>query len=133
MPDLSLTFRGYDDAGTGPAQAVVTKTSGQLIRIAEAVPANQTNYAVACAFAVAKLVAVYATWINADGTATPVLLETNSGGSPQESLTLKGGGFPLAWNSDAPTAVPFAGNVTGLFVTNTTAGTLYFAALVDPT
>lgn len=133
MPDLSLTFRGYDDAGTGPAGVTSTKTSGQIVRISEAVPANQTNYAVSLAFTVAKLVAVYVAWANDDGTAATALVETNSGSAAQESFTLRGGGPPVQWNADFPTAVPFAGNVTGLYVTNTTAGRLSVLALVDPT
>ena len=67
MPSLSLTFQGYDDAGLGPASVTSTVTSGQLIRISESVPASQTNLAVACAFTLAKLKAIYISFVNDDG------------------------------------------------------------------
>lgn len=119
---------GVSDLGSTP----LTVTSGSLVKISEDIPANQTNLPVACAFANAKLKALF---IIATAAMT-VYTNDVSGGSPQETIHLIAN-VPYCWalggsciGSDAS---PLAGNVTGLYVTNTTAGTLDVRAVVDPT
>ncbi len=49
-----------------------------------------------------------------------VTIKTNSSGSPSDTISLAAN-MPLVWNTDTPTAIPLAGNVTKIFVTNATA------------
>lgn len=46
-----------------------------------------------------------------------VTLKTNSSGSPQDTINIKAG-VPIAWNINSFHSIPFAGNVTKLFFTN---------------
>jgi hypothetical protein len=48
-----------------------------------------------------------------------VVIRTNSIGSPQETISLVAG-KPLTWDTDESRAVPFAGNITALYLTNAT-------------
>ncbi len=49
-----------------------------------------------------------------------VTIKTNSSGSPSDTISLAAN-MPLIWNTDSPVAIPLAGNVTKVFVTNATA------------
>lgn len=49
-----------------------------------------------------------------------VTIKTNSSGSPSDTISLAAG-MPLVWNTDVPTAIPLAGPVSKIFVTNATA------------
>lgn len=113
-----------------------TVSSGQEILINESVPANQTNLQFALAFTNAKLQSFFAY------SDVAMSLHTNeaSTGTPQDKIFLLAG-VPYMWSLTASflgevgdsAASPFDGNVTALFVTNTTAGTLVIVAVVDPT
>ncbi len=120
-------------SSVGTAEAV---TSGANVFISEDIPANQTNLPVAFAFANAKLKSFVA------HATVDMSVHTNeaSSGTPQEKLFLKAG-KPYIWSLTESflgevgdsAASPFDGDVTSLFVTNTTAGTLTISAIVDPT
>jgi hypothetical protein len=122
--------------GSTTIRASETVSSGSEIAISEAISANQTNQLVALAFANAKLKSIY---IHSDVTMS---LHTNeaSTGTPQDKIFLVAGsaykwsltGSFLGEVGDSA-ASPFDGNVTALYVTNTTAGTLTIRGLVDPT
>lgn len=49
-----------------------------------------------------------------------VTIKTNSSGSPSDTISLAAN-MPLVWNTDSPVAIPLAGNVTKVYVTNATA------------
>lgn len=111
-------------------------TAGGNPYVSEAIPANQTNLAVAFAFTNAKLKSFAA---HSDQDCTIYTNEASSG-APQEKIVLKAGltyewsltGSFLGEVADSA-ASPFDGDVTSLFVTNTTACTLTVSAIVDPT
>jgi len=112
------------------------ETFGSGPRIDEAIPANQTNLAVAFAFANAKLKR-FTAWSDVNMT---VYTNEASSGTPQEKIVLIANkryhwSLTESFLGEAgdSAASPFDGDVTGLFVTNTTAGTLRIRALVDPT
>ncbi len=118
--------QNYNDGTTNLSNAVAV-TSGAAGSISEAIPSNQTDLATAWAFTKTKLKAIY---IVSDVAMT---LETNSGSAPADTITLTAN-VPVVWDSTQTfIANPFAGNVTSLFVTNTTAGTLTIRWVYDPT
>ena len=133
---ISHTFVHEHNDGASNIRGTETVTSGSQINISEAIPSSQTNLAVACAFANAKLksFAAHAT------VAMTVYTNQASTGTPQEQINLIAGQW-YTWTLTgsylgavaAAAASPFAGDVTGLYVTNTTAGTLTIRAVVDPT
>jgi len=51
-----------------------------------------------------------------------VTIETNSSSAPQETFTLAAG-VPVLWYTGCGYAVPFAGDVTKIYVTNASGGT----------
>lgn len=53
----------------------------------------------------------------------PMTIKTNSSSAPRETITLAAG-VPLQWDAQSGLACPFAGAVTGLFVTCTNAARL---------
>lgn len=114
-----------------------TTESGQVIYISEAVPSNQTNLEFGSfAFLNSKLKA-FAIHATQD---CSVFTNEASTGTPQEKFYLKAG-KSYVWSLTqsfldevgASAASPFDGDVTKLFVTNTTALTLTVMAVVDPT
>jgi len=117
-------------SGTTPISGSETLSWGSGPQISELIPSNQTNLAVAFAFTNSKLKAI------AMSSDVNMTVKTNDGSSPQETITLVAG-IPYIWTLTGSyigsAASPFGGNVTGLYVTNTTSGTLTVAALVDPT
>lgn len=79
------------------------------------VAASSTNVEIDWTVTVANLKSIA---INCD---QPVTIKTNSSGSPQETITLIAGQV-MIWTlaTDGAGHVPFAGDVTKLFVTNVT-------------
>jgi hypothetical protein len=63
-----------------------------------------------------------------------ITLETNDGGSPQETVSLLAN-VPLVWTHDSYHACPFSGDVTGFYFTNASgsAANVTCAHLQDPT
>lgn len=89
--------------------------------------ANQTDALIAFNIDVSQLQALY---IYADADVT---IETNSGSSPGNTLSIDGGN-PLVWVKDSGLANPLTVDVTALYATNTTALTVFkIYALVDAT
>lgn len=128
MPTLTITHEINDGAST--TRLTETITAGLMPVLSEAIPANQTNLEVHLEFLNAKLKG-FIIWSD-----VAMTIETNDGGSPQETITLVANS-PYYWNLAGSrmgsAASPFAGDVTSIFVTNTTAGTLNIRPVVDPT
>lgn len=122
-----LTLNYHD--GTEDIFKTETFAYGGAITIDESIPANQTDLLVNCAFTIAKLKSFF---MVADVAMT---VKTNSSGAPQETFTLVAD-EPVLW-TEKLTGVAvgelFGGNVTALYVTNTTTGTLRIRGTYDPT
>lgn len=58
----------------------------------------------------------------------PLTIKTNSPTTPQDTIVLAAG-VPLQWDSQSGLACPFAGAVTGLYITNTNAARLQVKVL----
>jgi hypothetical protein len=101
----------WQSGGGGFISKSVTLTGIEENNRDQSVAASTTNLLVPLAFVVADLQSIY---IFSDQDLT---LKTNSSGSPQETITLKAN-KPLAWYKDCGLPVPFAGDVTALYVTN---------------
>ena len=63
-----------------------------------------------------------------------VLLETNSGSTPTNTLSLLAG-VPYLWNTDSYDTFKLTGDVTSIFITNSSgaAARIQLDAVVDPT
>lgn len=128
MAVQSLTLNhGYSGGGGGQTKNVI-KTAGSLVATDETVAIAANNFLVGVSIDVSELEAIY---INSTQDLT---LETNSGGSPQETIALKAN-VPLAWFANGYFAVPFAGDVTGFYFTNGSgvAADVTIRILQDPT
>lgn len=91
---------------------------GQVATVADAednrdivVPPSTSNFAVALTLAFASLKSLF---ILSD---QDVLLETNSGSAPDDTISLKAG-VPFTWVASGGAANPFDANITSLFLTN---------------
>ncbi len=123
---LARTWRDGTDVLGGGA---TTHSAAALAEVlAESIPENSTDLQVDIAFPKATLVVLYML-ATADMT-----IETNNSGTPDDTINLKANA-PLIWvAADAYHANPVNNaDVTKVYVTNTTAGTLDIRALYDPT
>jgi hypothetical protein len=104
-------------------------TAGQLISIEEAIPDSSTDLLVALSVDVSQIRGVY---IESD---QALLLETNDGSSPDDTLTLVAG-IPYVWYTSKYDALFCIGDdITALYVTNASGETanLKIKLLIDPT
>lgn len=126
----TMTLKRGVTAGGVTLEKTQDLSSGQLIVLSEPIPANQTDLEIAFAVAAAKLKGIY---ILSDVAMT---IQTNDGTTPDDTITLIAG-QPYQWGLGGSVigsdASPLSADVTSIFVTNTTAGTLDIRALVDPT
>lgn len=118
--------RGCRDSSgvTIQSQESITATSERNLDVA--VTHSTTNVSIAYAATVANLKSVS---ISCD---IGLTIKTNSSGSPQETITLiPGQNFIWTLLTDGAGKIPFAGDVTGIFVTAGTGadGTLKIRAL----
>jgi hypothetical protein len=102
-------------SGTTTLLGTVTISTEVENNVSVSVPASTTNQQAALAFTVADVEMVY---MISDVTVT---LKTNSSGSPQETITLTAA-KPVIWYTGCGLTIPFAGNVTTIYLTNATAG-----------
>ena len=91
-----------------------------------AVPANQTNMLVALVIDVSQLKSIVIK------SSVDMTLEFNNSTTGVPTINLKAG-VPYIWNTDSYDSLLLSADVTALYVTNTTAGTLELSAIVDPT
>lgn len=128
--DLSYSY-GWS-GGAAPkvidAAAVSPNTS---IEVDVTVAANQTNHAVTVPLTIANLKAIL---IDSD---QPVVIKTNSTGSPDDTFSLDGVA-PLFWVRGSAVsataqliAQPFSANVATFYVTTTAAATIRIRAALD--
>lgn len=117
--------RTYND-GAEVLTKNITVTSGATVAIDESISANQTNLLVALNIDVSQLKSLFIL------TDVAMTLKTNSSGSPDDTISMVAN-VPLEWKNDGYHTCPLTVDVTGLYVTNTTAGTLKIRGLVDPT
>jgi hypothetical protein len=75
------------------------------------VPGLTTNQAVALTLTISEIRSMVM-WSN-----EAVTIKTNSSGSPQDTFALVAG-KPLMWDTDTWFPIPFLGNVTEMFITN---------------
>ncbi len=120
----SLSLTSTNEARQVASIAGTTLTGSQEINITKLVAAAQTNLLIPISFPVASVLSVV---IVADGNCT---LKTNSSGSPQETLNITAN-VPLVWQYQSGSTVPFAGNVTAMYITNTPAVNLRIRILLS--
>jgi hypothetical protein len=110
----SITLTSYDDQSR-TYSLVGTQISGNReIGVSQAVIAAQTNLLIPMSYLVANLKSIF---ILSDQNCT---IKTNSSGSPQETITLVAN-VPFVWQYQSGVTVPFAGDVTAWYITNTPA------------
>src|SRR5437660_12486493 len=114
--------------GVGSLGFAQTFSAGAEVNIDEDIPANQTDLLVNFAATRANIQSFI---IVADQAMT---VKTNSSGSPGQTFTLVANA-PQIWCSTLGVArnTFFAADITKLYVTNVTAGTLKVRCCVDPT
>ena len=123
---VSYTFTRAVNDGVAPISKADVVTSGANQDVDEAIPANQTSLPLAFAFTKTKLQGIYMV----SDQACTVKTNTTTG---TDTISLLAN-MPYMWTiSDSYFANPFAGNVTGLYITNVTACTLRIRSIVDPT
>jgi hypothetical protein len=106
------------DAGGSPLTASYNEAGTTEIIVDQVIAASQTDLLVAMVFTTASLQAIE---ILADSNMT---LETNSGGAPANTISLKAG-IPFLWSkSPGYFANPFTVDVTAWYITNTASGRL---------
>lgn len=123
--NLTLSWQSGEGASISKK---VSATGGQEINISESVPDSSTDLQITCNVDVSALKSLY---IVSDKDMT---LETNSGSTPTDTLSLKAG-VPIVWESNMGTTNPLTADVTALFATTGAVGAaiLDFKALQDPT
>ena len=124
---VSYIFTNSVRIGNNTISYSVTKTADGQYVYDGSLSANQTDALIAASIDVSQMVGLYF-YSDADLT-----IQTNSGGSPADTITLDGG-TPLVWIKDQGTANPLTTDVTALYLTNTTACTVIkLYVLVDLT
>jgi hypothetical protein len=104
----------------------VTIAGGLNVGINEAIPASQTDLEITFPLDVSAVLAFFAICDQ------DIVIETNDGGSPVDTITLTAG-VPYWWRVGSAEAFALGTDVTSIFVTNTNAGTLKIQAILDPT
>jgi hypothetical protein len=114
--------------GNASLQQSQSKSAGAELNIEESIPNASTDLQVACAFDVSKVESIM---ILSDQNVT---LETNSGGSPANTINLLAN-VPYVWQKATYLANLFTTNVTSWFLTNSSGAnaTLKARILTDPT
>lgn len=118
----------YTGNGTAVTSAIISKTADADAGFDNTIADGTTNGEVDVAFTVSGLAMCILTSDRA------VTVKTNSTGSPQETINLAAGA-PLIYYSGGPWAIPFAGAVTKMYISNASGGAAHvqFRALYDST
>lgn len=119
---LGWTWNDGQNSLSGTSQQTSEQTHNTDVTVA----ANTTDFGVDIAFNYADLKSFFML------SSTDLTLETNSGSSPGNTLTLKAG-VPYVWQYGGYGSNPFSVNVTRFFLTNGTAGaaTVQIRMLLD--
>ena len=114
---------------SSPAAKTVTLEGSSEINIEETVPADSTDLQINAAIDYSALKSLYICATGGDLT-----LETNSGDTPDDTLTLSDG-VPLVWYTGCGHANPFSADVAKFYATEgaSVEVTLAIRALMDAT
>lgn len=123
MPSITITEQS---AGSLTISNANTLTGSGRIVVEETIAASQTNKLVAFALDVSACKAFF---ISAD---QDVLLETNDGGAPDDTISLKSG-IPYVWYTNKYDAFQLTVDVTALYFTTTPETTVKIEAVYDAT
>lgn len=119
---FSPSVTGLSGSLSGTPQ---TFTGGKVVILSETLPIG-TDTLVALVLDVSQ---VKSAFIMAS---TATLLETNSGSSPAQTLSLAAG-IPYIWNTNSYDTFKFTTDITALYCTNVAESLLTAEFLVDPT
>lgn len=125
MAILSFETRTKLNGETALTKTVEVEASAGL-SIDESIGASQTDLEIACSIDQSELVGLSLL------SSVDMTIETNDGSSPDDTIALKAN-EPLDWHATSIHACPLSADVTSIFVTNTTAGTLKIRAVMDAT
>lgn len=103
-----------------------TYSADKHVQLDQTVPANSTNLLTALTLDVSQLKSIIIK------SSVAMTLEFNDSTTGVPTLALVAG-VPYIWNEDSYDACLLTDDVTALYITNTTAGTLELSAIVDPT
>lgn len=105
-----------------------TYTGGLQVSLSEAVADSETDYEIVVTMDVSEIESVM---IVSD---QDVTLETNSGDTPDDTLSLVAG-VPYVWTSDSYHVCLLTTDITSIFITNASGSeaTLKIEAVIDPT
>lgn len=128
MAQFTHNIKSVWSAGGLTLSKTVSQTADAEDNRSVSVPAATTDKLIDFAMTIARLKMIY---ILADQDMT---LETNSGSSPGNTITLKAN-IPFWWSSTSGESNPFTSNITALYATHAgaTDGTLEIRALYDST
>ena len=105
-------------SGGNEIEHTIAKSSGAEANMEEVIPLNSTDLLVAYVLNVAKIKAIFVV------ATVAMTIETNNGTTPTDTLTLVAN-EPFEWHDGSALPNPFPrGNITALYLTNTTSGTL---------
>lgn len=126
MPTFALTEKLV--VGDTTISKTTEQTATARVSIEESIPDAAANEPIAFTLDVSQLKSIY---IVSD---QDVLLETNDGTTPDDSISLLAG-VPYVWTDDSYHACLLTADVTGLFITNASgnAAAITIEALYDPT
>jgi len=126
MPTHTLTLTYASGSEQLRTPVAMTADAEDNRDIAMAAGAGPTE--VALVIDISQLKSIY---IQTDVAGT---IKTNSSGAPQETITLAAGGV-WQWNYLSGITLPFAGDITKIFITSTDAanGTFKIRCLIDAT
>ena len=116
-------------AASRTLEKVITKTGGATASLSESIPDSSTDLQIPFVIDVSEVESIYLVATGGD-----LLVETNDGSSPDDSLSLVDG-VPQLWTSGDLATSFLTTDVTDLFVTNSSGGavTLDLELLYDPT
>ena len=124
---ITYTYTASVKVGNNTTSLSISKSADGEYVFDDAIAANQTNKLIAGVLDVSQIKMLF---LYSDQDCT---LETNSGGSPADTISLDAG-CPIVWVADSGIACPLTTDVTAFYVTNTTAvGRLIIRAQVDLT
>jgi len=118
----------YQLAGGGSDSSRITGVGGGRHSLSENVATGETNKELGFTLDVSACVFFYLV------SSQDVVFETNSGGSPTNTLTLKAG-VPYFWHTNSYDTFKITADITAVFITNSSGETasIVIEAVYDPT
>ncbi len=106
---------GVQPSGGGVSRTASYSASSELA-MTETIADSSTDYEITTSIDVSAVKSFYVVSDRA------VTLETNSGSSPADTISLKAG-IPYIWNTDSYDTFKLGTDVTAIFITNASGGT----------